>query len=167
MLDTSVIQYLACIAGYCVHSVFKSAYYSKRGITHSSSLSITDEVSSICSQCLSKLVEEDTLELDTTDPLYGLICSIHRRGLKWPSAPVLEAVVTLWKVYSRIEMDSNLFNLFISSPFQKMLVSLTLNVKSNESEFWRNTCPTCDTIGWNILKKIIFSTTNCILSYKV
>ena len=65
-------------------------------------------------------------------------------------------------------MDSNPFNLFITSPSRKILVSFTLNViESNESEFWRNKCPTCETIGWNILKKIIFSATNCILANKV
>ena len=87
ILDTSLIQSLAFIAGYCVHSIFKSALYSKRGITHSSGVSNTEELSSICSQCLSSLVEEDTFELDITDPVYGLICSIDRGGLKWPSAP--------------------------------------------------------------------------------
>ena len=65
-------------------------------------------MSTICSQRLSYLVQEDTFELDTTDSVYGLICSIDRGGLQWHSAPVLEAVVTFWKVYSRIEMDSNL-----------------------------------------------------------
>ena len=34
MLDTSLIQYLSFIAGYCVHSIFKSAFYSKLGITY-------------------------------------------------------------------------------------------------------------------------------------
>ena len=71
ILDTSLIQSLAFIAGYCVHSIFKSALYSKRGIIHSSGVSNTEEVSSICSQCLSSLVEEDTFELDITDPVYG------------------------------------------------------------------------------------------------
>ncbi|KAI6653977.1 hypothetical protein LOD99_3153 [Oopsacas minuta] len=79
ILDASLIQSLAFIAGYCVHSIFKSAFYSKRGITHSSGVRDTEEVSSICSQCLSSLVKEDTLELDITDPIYGLICSIDRR----------------------------------------------------------------------------------------
>ncbi|KAI6658292.1 hypothetical protein LOD99_15561 [Oopsacas minuta] len=92
ILNTSFIQSLSFISGYCVHSIFKSAFYSKRGITHSSGVRDTEEVSSICSQCLSSLVEEDTLELDVTDPVYGLICSIDRGGLKWPSVPVLEAV---------------------------------------------------------------------------
>ncbi|KAI6651884.1 Transposable element P transposase [Oopsacas minuta] len=62
ILDTSLIQSLAFIAGYCIHSIFKSAFYSKRGITHSSGVRDTEEVSSICFHCLSSLVEEDTLE---------------------------------------------------------------------------------------------------------
>ncbi|KAI6648417.1 Transposable element P transposase [Oopsacas minuta] len=33
VLDTSLILSLAFIAGYCVHSIFKSAFYSKGGIT--------------------------------------------------------------------------------------------------------------------------------------
>ena len=112
ILDTTLIQSLAFITDYCVHSIFKSVLYSKGGITHYSGVS-TEEVSSICSQCLSSLVEENTFELDTTDPVHGLICSIDRGGLKWPSAPVLEAIGILWKVYSSIEMDSNFFNHFI------------------------------------------------------
>ncbi|KAI6656126.1 hypothetical protein LOD99_1459 [Oopsacas minuta] len=168
VLDISLIQSLTFIAGYCVIQSSKVLSILSEGITHSSGVRDTEEVSSICSQCLSSLVEEETFELDMTDPVYGLICSIDRGGLKWPSAPVLEAVVILWKVYSRIEMDYSLFNLFKTSPSREILVSLTLNViERTETEFWRNKCPTCDTIGWNILKKIIFSATNYILANKV
>ena len=52
VLDTSLIQYLAFIACYCVHCIFKSDFILSGGITHSSCLSITEEVSSICSQRL-------------------------------------------------------------------------------------------------------------------
>ena len=97
-LDTSLLQSLAFIAGYCVHSIFKSTLYSNRGSSaHSSSI---EKVSSLCSQCLNSLIEEDTFDLDVTDPVYGLIFSNDRGGLKCPSAPVLEAVVKLWK-YTR------------------------------------------------------------------
>ena len=95
-LDTSLLQYLAFIAGYCVHSVFKSTLYSKRGSsTHSSSLDINEKVSSVCSQCVNTLIEEDSFDLDVTDPVHGLIFSNDKGGLKCPSVPVLEAVVKL------------------------------------------------------------------------
>ena len=168
-LDTSLLQSLAFIAGYCVHSIFKSALYCKRSsCTDSSTMSIDERKSSICSQCLSDLVEEDTFDVGVTDPVYGLIFSSDRGGLKWPSAPVLEAVVKLWTVYTRIEMDSTIFSSFLRSPSRKILVSLTLHIiERHETEFWRNKCPSCNTIGWNTLKKIILSATNCILANKI
>ena len=93
------------------------------------SLDINEKVSSVCSQCLISLIEEDTFDLDVTDPVYGLIFSNDKGGLKCPSVPVLEAVVKLCKVYSRIEMDSSLFSLFLTGPSRQILVSL--NIKSH------------------------------------
>ena len=128
-LDTSLLQSLAFIAGYCVHSVFKSTLYSKRGSrTYSACLDINEELSRVCSQCLNSLIEEDTFDLDVTDPIYGLIFSNNRGGLKCPSVPILEAVVKLWKVYSRIEMDSSLQ--FISNRSISTDLSF-LNIKSH------------------------------------
>ena len=91
--DTSLLQSLPFIVGYCVHSVFKSTLYSKCGSsTYSSSLDINEKVCSISFKCLSSLIE-DTFDLDATDPVYGLIFSNDRECLKCPSVPVLEAVV--------------------------------------------------------------------------
>ena len=168
-LDTSLLQSLTFIAGYCVHSIFKGALYCKRGsCTDSSNMNIDEIIGSICSQFLSKLCEEDTFDVGITDPVYGLIFSSDRGGLKWPSAPVLVAVIKLWRIYSKIEMDSSIFSLFIRSPSRKILVYLTLNsIERDETEFWRNKCLSCNTIGWNMLKKIIISATNCILANKI
>ena len=65
-------------------------------------------------------------------------------------------------------MDSSLFSLFLTGPSRQILVSLTLNlIERDETEFGRNKCPTCSSIGWNILRKIILSATNCMLANKV
>ena len=65
-------------------------------------------------------------------------------------------------------MDSTIFSSFLRSPSRKILVSLTLHIiERHETEFWRNKCPSCNTIGWNTLKKIILSATNCILANKI
>ena len=99
-------------------------------------MNIDERISSICSQCLSKLCEEDTFDVGITDPVYVLIFSSDRGGLKWPSVPVLEAVIKLWRIYSKIEMDSSIFSLFIRSPSRKILVYLTLNIiERDETQF--------------------------------
>ena len=77
---------------------------------------------------MNSLIEEDTFDLDVTDPVYGIIFSNDRGGLKCPSVPVLEAVVKLWKVSSRIEMDSSLQ--FISNMSISTDLSF-LNIKSH------------------------------------
>ena len=81
-LDTSLLQCLPFIAGYCVHSIFKSARYCKRGSCNdSSNMNIGERTSSICSQCLSKLCEEDTFDVGITDPVYGLIFQVIEEAL--------------------------------------------------------------------------------------
>ena len=71
-------------------------------------MNIDERIIRICFRCLSNLCEEDTFDVGVTDPVYGLLFSSDRGGLKWPSGPVLEAVIKLWRIYSNIEMDSSI-----------------------------------------------------------
>ena len=68
----------------------------------------------------------------------------------------------------KFEEDPTLFSQFISGTFRRILITLTLpKIESQEIEFWRNTCSTCDTSDWEYLQTIIRITANCILSNKV
>ena len=93
--DPFILQSLAFIAGYTVHSIYKSKVFRKP--TKDST------TKSMCPSCLSLLTEDKDLEFeDPADSIYGLIQLQDRGGLKWPSVPVLEAVCTLWNLYMKI-----------------------------------------------------------------
>ena len=153
--DPFILQSLAFIAGYTVHSIYKSKVLRKP--TKDST------TKSMCPSCLSLLTEDKDLEFDDpADSMYGLIQLQDRGGLKWPSVPVLEAVCTLWNLYMKIEKDSNLFAQFLKAPSRRILVTLAmLIIESQEVEFWRNTCSFCETSGWEYLKTIIRIPANC------
>ena len=92
---------------------------------------------------------------------------IDRGSLKWPSNEVIDAILTVWSTFRKIENSSELWNDFLIGPSLPILVELTvILVELQQSETWRYTCPGCGVIGWKILRKLATVTSNCILSNK-
>ena len=57
---------------------------------------------------------------------------------------------------------------FKTGPSRSILVSLSTTIIENEyAEFWRGVCKDCGILRWNILAKLLTSTSNCILSNNV
>ena len=102
------------------------------------------------------------------DSKYKLIQVVDRGSLKWPSNCILEAIVTLWKVFSTIVNDADLHNSFISGLSRNILVGITTSIIENDhGEQWRVVCSMCGTLRWDILAKLPLSTSNCIISNKI
>ena len=142
----SIIQSLAFIGGYAVHSLFKKA--KKK-----------------CPDCLVFLTEDKVIEFVDYESAYTLIEIIDRGSLKWPSRPVIYLISKLWNIYTSIESDPALFDKLLAEPLRSVLVRLALlHFDAEHEELWRTQCTSCETFRWDILKKLIFTTCNCILS---
>ena len=146
---TTTLQVLVFIAGYTVYSYFKN--------------------SARCHSCLSFLTEDKEMEIEASpESIYKLLQVMDRGALKWPSSIVIQVLVCMWKIFTSIEQQPKLFQELIEGPSRRILVNLTLRVlKDEESEYWRNKCPNCHTIGWDILNTLITTGANCFLSNKV
>ena len=73
-----------------------------------------------------------------------------RGGLKYPSEPVLDSILVLWKRFYAIENNKELLAKLVSGPSRKMSVELTLMYLEDSDNH--------DTNIWNL---IVF---NCIQS---
>ena len=146
---TQTLQALAFIAGYTVHSYFKK--------------------SNRCQACLSFLTEDKEMEIvEALNSAYTLLQFIDRGSLKWPSNCVIEVIVCLWKICKSIEEDPFLLKDIVKGPSRRLIVKITLKIiEEEESRTWRDNCPICDTVGWDMLEKLITSATNCLLSNKI
>ena len=103
-----------------------------------------------------------------SDSKYRLIQIIDRGSLKWPSSCVIDAIITLWKLFSAIENQPGLLGSFVTGPSRKILIHLTITVLENEqADIWRDMYNSCGTLMWDILAKLLTSTSNCILSNKI
>ena len=69
--------------------------------------------------------KEFLLDLDL-DSQYTLLQLTDRGGLKYPSEPVLNSILVLWKTFSVIENNKELLAKLVSGPSRKILVELTL-----------------------------------------
>ena len=147
-IDVSSLQSIVFIAGYAVH---KYLIKSKN-----------------CSECSFFLTEEKDLHIEEPpDSKYKLVEIIDRGSLKWPSETVIESILILWTTFKKIECVPVLWDAFLIGPSLQILVELTIHLIELEiSEAWRNICPNCATIGWFILRKLVTSTSNCLLSNK-
>ena len=104
---------------------------------------------------------------EPSDSKYRLIQIIDRGALKWPSSCVIDAIIALWKLFSAIENQPGLLGSFVTGPSRKILTHLTITVLENEqADIWRDMCNSCGTLMWDILAKLLASTSNCILSNK-
>ena len=145
---SSTLQSLAFVAVYSVYSYLR----------HSK-----------CESCLKILSEAKTFEIEEDmDNKYTLISLLDRGSLIWPSDRVLESTIYLWKILVRIEQQQYLMEKLISGPSRKILVQLVVQlIDENESEAWRDRCLECDKLGWDVLRKLLSSIINCLISNKV
>ncbi|KAI6654495.1 hypothetical protein LOD99_891 [Oopsacas minuta] len=148
-LNKQILQSLSFIAGYSVHAYYK----------HSTK----------CQSCLLFLTENKEMEIEEpSDSEYRLIQIIDRGSLKWPSSDVIDAIITLWKVFSSIESQPSIFNSFITGPSRSILIQLTTSlIEDEQAEVWRVMCDECGTLMWDVLAKLLTATSNCLMSNKI
>ncbi|KAI6651128.1 Transposable element P transposase [Oopsacas minuta] len=101
-----------------------------------------------CQSCLLFLTENKEMEIEEpSDSEYRLIQIIDRGSLKWPSSDVIDAIITLWKVFSSIESQPSIFNNFITGPSRSILIQLTTSlIEDEQAEVWRVMCDECGTL---------------------
>ena len=146
VLGTATLQSLAFIAGYSVHQYLKRAHN--------------------CEFYRVLLTIDQDIIFDTST--FKLIEIMNRGGLKWPSEIALHLVVLVWKVFISIGRNQQIWKLFVVGRCRNVLVQLSKNILgSTDGDHWRDTCSQCNTEGWDIAHKLIFVTSNCVISNKV
>ena len=133
--DIPTLQSLAFIAGYSTHQYLKKI--------------------EPCSLCLDMLtIDKDLLVGEEFASQYKLLEISDRGRLKYPTEIVLESVVTLWKIFSIIQNNSELMGAIVEGAARKILVELALNsiMDNHDCDAWRNTYPSCDVVGFSILR---------------
>ena len=95
--DVTTLQFNVFIAGYAVHK-----YLLK---------------SQNCSECSLFLTEEKDLQVEEPpDSKYKLVRIIDCGSLKWPSNNVIDAILTVWSTFRKIENSSELWKNFLIGP---------------------------------------------------
>ena len=70
---------------------------------------------------------------------------LDRGSLKWPSDCVLEAIISLWKIFVKIEQNDHLMLTLIAGPSRKIIIQLAIDlIEENQSESWRERCTGCN-----------------------
>ena len=148
--STHVIQSLAFIAGYAVHKYLKHHHP--------------------CHVCLDTLTFEKEFLFDPDFPSEFKLLQLTDRGrLNYPSEPLLSVVIILWKIFVLIESNHNLLTKFVEGSSRKIIVQLTLIFigETGEYDLWRSNCVSCNTSRWKIVRKLVFTTENCIIANKI
>ena len=150
--SSQVIQSLAFIAGYSTHQFLKRYQ--------------------TCDICIDFLTIDKTLLIDRlsqTDFELLLTELTDHGSLKYPSEPVLESILTLWKLFSAIENDSQLMALFVDGTARNILVELAMIYIENscDSDVWISSCPKCNILKQTILRKLVFVAANCFVANKI
>ena len=144
-------QALAFIGGYAAFSLMKRLSRSR----------------SLCHDCTLTLIQDKTLEIEDFESSVVLIQLLDRGGLKWPSKQVLNAILTLWKIFVGIESSVALLNLFIRSDAKSILVKLANDkIEYEGCEDWALECTDCSTDGGDMLRCILMTASNCLLNNK-
>ena len=81
---------------------------------------------------------------------YSLIHELVNLGLKYPSEPVLNSILVLWKTFYAIENNKELLAKLVSGPSRKILVELTLmyleDSDNRDTNIWKYNCVNCTNI---------------------
>ena len=133
LLSSDTRQALAFIGGYVAFSLLRKL----------------SKTSDLCPDCYSILTEIKHMKI------------LDRGGLKWPSNFVLNAVFTLWKVFTMIERSPVHLKCFIRSYSRSILVQLTLlKLDSDECEDFIYECIDCCTERKPLLVSILATVSN-------
>ena len=97
-LDIQILQSIVFIGGYAVYSYLKTTN---------------------CHHCVQKLTENKDIEISETTK-YDLVRYIDRGSLKWPSDIVIESIIVLWKIFTKLDENESLKKQFYSSPSRKV-----------------------------------------------
>ena len=100
---------------------------------------------------------------------FKLLQLTYRGGLKYPSEPVLNSVITLWKIMIAIENNNQRLTLLVDGPSRRLILELTLIYMENDDDIdiWKSNCIYFDVYRWSILSKLIFTAANCFLANKI
>ena len=144
ILDNETIQSLAIIAGYCVHQFFKSQKFQNSRL------------------CLDFLTDDRDLLFDPEESIkYKLIEILDRGSLKWPPDPVLDSIITVWRIIITFKQDVDIWTQFVSEKPREILIELSIRtVEDTSSETWRNRCLLCNSDGWEVLRKLVSVASN-------
>ena len=123
-----------------------------------------------CDICIDFLTIDKTLLIEgISQSDFKLLELTDRGSLKYPSEPVFESILTLWKLFSAIENDRQLMTLLVDGPARNILVELAIiyTEDSCDSDVWISSCPQCKILKHNILRKLVFVAANCFIANKV
>ena len=77
---------------------------------------------------------------------------------------MIDAIITLWKLFSAVENQPGSLGNFDAGPSRKILILLTITVLENEQvDIWRDMCSSCVTLMWDILAKLLTFTSKLYL----
>ena len=72
--------------------------------------------------CILQLTEDKDIEISETTK-YDLVRYIDRGSLKWPSDIVIESIIVLWKIFTKIDGNETLKKEFYTLTFKKSVCS--------------------------------------------
>ena len=135
IIANETIHSLAFIAGYCVHQFFKSQKFQN------------------CRLCLDFLTADRDILFDPEESIkYKLIEILDRGSLKWPSDPVLDSIMTVWRIKITSKQDVDIWTQFVSEKPREILIELSMRtVEDNSRETRRNRCLLCFSVVSNRL----------------
>ena len=123
-----------------------------------------------CHVCLDTLAFEKEYLFDPDFPSEFKLLQLTDRGrLKYPSEPLLSVVIILVKIFVLIESNRNLLTKLVEGSSRKIIVQLTLILmgETGDNDLWRSNCVSCNTCRWKIVRKLVFTTVNCIFANKI
>ena len=96
-----------------------------------------------------------------------LIDLVDRGSLKYPSACVVKCVVIMYETFSMIDTCDSLSKAFYSGQSRSLLVSICMTIIAERyGDVWKDWC-FCGIWNWDILKKLVITWSNIILSKRV
>ena len=114
-------------------------------------------------------LDKNLLLEELEDTQFKLISLCDRGQLKYPTEPVIDVIVFVWKIFIAIEQNSQLMEMLVNGPSRNIITELAIIFLENGgySEVWNNSCCSCKASRWSIARKLIFVTANCVLANKV
>ena len=148
-LELSQTECLVYIAGHAVFSFLKK--------------------SNGCHSCQDLLSSDKHLEVNNdVGSQHILIDLVDRGSLKYPSAYVVKCVVIMYETFLMIDTCDSLSKAFYSGQSRSLLVSICMTIIAERyGDVWKDWWCFCGIWNWDILKKLVITWSNIILSKRV